>query len=159
MSASTNGSLEAFEGDQKGRFGELIRGHIRNRSVQFVGEETRYGTESIAQRVCDQEDCLHANIDMNPQERERRNIPAGYFEDPNLPEPEKKRCNEEREDHMVASVLAEDGKVESVLVICGRLHAEAIAARLVQSGHHVKMADLRDEDWYIEDWVVHMSNL
>src|SRR5713101_6942938 len=75
MSASTDGSLEAFERDQKERFGALIREHIQNRSVQFVGEETRYGTESIAERVCVQESRRYANIDMPPQERVQRNIP------------------------------------------------------------------------------------
>src|SRR5216684_3714682 len=66
MSASTNGSLEAFEKGQKENFAEFLRGHIRTHGVQFVGEETRYGAESIAQRVCGQEGCRHANIDMTP---------------------------------------------------------------------------------------------
>jgi hypothetical protein len=86
MSMSTDGSLEAFARDQKEGFGQLLREDIRSRGVQFVGEEARYGEESIAQRVCQQEKCGYANVDMTPEERERRNIPPGYYENANLPE-------------------------------------------------------------------------
>lgn len=159
MSMSTNGSLEAFEQDQKERFGQLLRDYIRDRGVQFVGEEARYGQETIAQRVCQQERCRYANIDMTPQERESHNCPPGYNEDPGVPQAEKTRCNQEREEHMSGRVLAESGSAASVLVICGRLHAEAIAARLIQPGHSVEIVDLQNQNWYIEDWLDHMLHL
>ncbi len=81
---SMDGSLEAFERGQKEAFGELIRGQIRERGVQFVGEEARHGQETVAQRVCGAEHCLHANIEMEPEERQRRQIPLNYWEDPNV---------------------------------------------------------------------------
>src|SRR5712692_5165794 len=159
ISASTNGSLEAFEQGQKENFAELIRGHIRTRGVQFIGEETRYGEESIAQRVCGQEGCRHANVDMTPEERNHRNIPPGYYEDTNVAEGEKARCNQEREEHLVATILAEAGPAERVLAICGRLHAEPIAVQLVELGHSVERIDVQDESWYVEDWFGHMRKL
>src|SRR2546425_10245834 len=117
MSYSTNGNVEAFERDQKERFGQLLREHVRERGVQFVGEETRYGENSIAQTVCGQEGCRHTNIDMTSEERGRRNIPPGYYEDADLPDVEKTRGNQEREEHISNRVLTEAGDAESVLVI------------------------------------------
>ncbi len=160
MSYSTNGNVEAFERDQKERFGQLLREHVRERGVQFVGEETRYGEISIAQTVCGQEGCRHANIDMTSEERRRRNIPPGYYEDADLPEAEKTSCNQEREEYMSNRVLAEAGEAESVLVICGRLHTEAVAAHLRKLGQAAEITDLRAQSWYVEDWFGHtMRNL
>jgi hypothetical protein len=79
-SMSTNGSLEAFERDQKEKFGELLREQIRGRGVQFVGEEARHGEESVAQRVCQQAGLRPVtNIDMTPAQRQVHNIPPGYY--------------------------------------------------------------------------------
>jgi hypothetical protein len=60
---------------------------------------------------------------------------------------------------MVAAVLAEAGIAESVLVICGRLHSEAIAAQLTGLGHAVEETDVQAESWYIEDWLGRMLEL
>jgi hypothetical protein len=71
-------------------------------------------------------------------------------------EAEKTRCNHEREEHMCGRVLTESGNAKSILIICGRLHAEAIAARLARFCDSVEIVDLHDQDWYIEDWQGHM---
>ena len=60
---------------------------------------------------------------------------------------------------MANRVLAEDRKVDSVVVICGRVHAGAIAEQLSKSGHSVEQLDLQDQDWYIEDWQGYMLKL
>ncbi len=156
---STNGSLEAFERSQKEKFGKLLREHIRKRGVQFVGEEARYGEETVAHRICQEEGCRDANIDMTPDERKTRNIPPGYYENSEFSATEKDRCNREREAHMANRVHAEDGKADSVVVICGRVHADAIAEQLSRSGHSVEKLDLQDQGWYIEDWQAHMLKL
>jgi len=56
---------------------------------------------------------------------------------------------------MCAKALAETGDADSILIICGRAHAEAIAAKLRQLDHNVELVDLRDQTWYIEDWAEH----
>jgi len=156
---SFDGSLETFERGQKEKFGELVREHIRKRGVQFVGEEARYGEETVAHRVCQQEGCRRANIDMTPDERKARNIPPGYYENSEFSKIEKDRCNREREANMANRVLAEDGKADSVVVICGRVHAGAIAEQLSKSGHSVEQLDLQDQGWYVEDWQGYMLKL
>jgi hypothetical protein len=158
-SMSSNGTLEDFERSQKENFGEYVREHIRKRGVQFVGEEARHGEETIAQRICQQEERRRENIDMTPDERKERNIPPGYYEDVSFSESEKTRCNQEREEYMAKRVHAEDGKADSVIAICGRVHAAAIASRLSKLGHSVDILDLRSQPWYIEDWQSHMLQL
>lgn len=104
--------------------------------------------------------CRHANIEMTPEERVRRNTPSGYYEDASLPEAEKNRCNQEREEYMSNETIRGAGRAESILVICGRLHAESIAGHLRKLGHAVEITDLLDQGWYIEDWFDHiMRNL
>lgn len=159
-SMSMDGRLEAFEREQKEKFGQLLREQIHKRGIQFVGEEARHADDTVAQRVCQQEGCRRAeNIDMTPEERKARNIPPGYNEDVNLPNAEKDRCNKEREAHMVGKAQAEVGNAESIALICGRLHADAIVDQLSQAGHCVDKLDLQDQQWYIEDWQAHMLQL
>ena len=159
MSISTNGTLEAFEQGQKERFDQLLREQVHERGIQFIGEEARYGDESIAERMCGQVNCRYKNIEMTTEERQRRNIPAGYYEDPNLPDDEKARCNREREGYMSNMAIRGAGEAESILLICGRIHTEPIAARLEGLGHSVETIDLRGQAWYVEDWMEHMLNL
>lgn len=158
---STDGSVEAFERNQKECFIEMLRTEIRERGIRFIGEETRHGEATIAQRICGVENCHYANIEMTPQERESRNIPPNYTDTrSNQSEAEKTRCNREREEYMCTKALAEAGGEDSILIICGSAHAEAIAAKLRQLDHIVETVDLRDQTWYIEDWAEHcMRNL
>ncbi len=60
---------------------------------------------------------------------------------------------------MADRVQAEVGKADSAIVICGRVHADAIANQLSKAGHSVEKLDLQDQDWYIEDWLGHMLQL
>lgn len=155
-SMSTDGSVEAFERSQKEAFGQMLRTKVRERWIRFIGEEARHGEETAAQRVCELQDCHYANIDMTPAEREHRNIPPGYADEgSNLSETEIIRCHREREEFMCAKALTEAGNVDSILIICGRFHAEEIAANFGRLGHNVELLDLRNQSWYIENWAEH----
>jgi|ERR1035437_10031379 hypothetical protein len=159
--ASTDGSVEAFERKQKESFVLMLQTEIRERGIRFIGEEARHGDVTIAQRLRGFENCHYANIEMTPQEREYRKIPASYTNDrSNLSEVEKTRCNREREEYMCAKALAEAGDADSILIICGRAHTEVVAAILRQLDHNVEQVDLRDQPWYVENWAEHcMRNL
>ena len=158
---STDGRVEAFERDQKERFIQMLQTEIRKRGIRFIGEEARHDEATIAQRMRGFENLQYANIEMTPQERESRNIPPNYADTrSSLSEAEKARCNREREEYMCAKILAEAGGRESILVICGRTHAGAIAGKLRELGHSIETTDLRTRSWYIEDWAEHcMRNL
>lgn len=159
LCASANGTLEAFEREQKEAFGLFVRTKAQERGVQFIGEEALHGQEMVIQRLCVRDKWGYANIEMTPEERAARNIPPGYDEDQSLPEAERGRCNHEREAYMVERVLEQATGVESTLVICGRNHVVSLAERFRVLGHSVDTVDLRDESWYIEDWQQHMMNL
>jgi len=134
----------------------MLRTMVREHCIRFIGEEARHGEETVAQRVCELENCHYANIDMMPQDREHRNIPHGYADEgSNLSEAEKSRCHREREEFMCAKALTEAGDVDSILIICGRVHAGPMANILERFGHNVEIADLQGESWYIENWVEH----
>jgi hypothetical protein len=160
-SASSDGKAEEFERDQKERFGALLRTEIQKRGVQLVAEEALHGEETVTGRVCQIEKCKYANVEMTPEERASRNIPAGYNEDiPNLSEDEKERCNREREEHVVTKTLAAAGDANSVIMVCGRFHTNRLATLFHDRGHTVQTTDLQNQPWYIEDWTMHiMLNL
>jgi hypothetical protein len=150
----------AFAQDQKERFAQLIREQIRTRNVRLVGEEANPAEESIAESICTEERCRYTNIDMPSDKRAERQIPPGYNENDTVPEAEKTRGNREREDYMVAKVLATGGECDSVLIICGRDHSEPLADFFLAGGHTVETEDLRNSSWYVEDWKHHiMHNL
>lgn len=154
--ASSDGSVEAFERGQKESFVRLLQTEIRERRIEFVGEEARYDEETMAQRICELENWRYANIDMTPQERERRNIPPGYADEGSkLPEAEIIRCHREREKYMCQKALSEAGISKSILLICGRVHAAAMAKELGRQGHKVEIVDLLDQSWYVENWAEH----
>jgi len=139
----------------------MLQTKVRERCIRFIGEEARHGEETVAQKVCELDNCHYANIDMTPAERKHRIIPPGYADEgSNLSEAEINRCHREREEYMCTTAVAEAGGAENILIICGRVHADAMAARLGQLGHNVESMDLRDQSWYIENWAEHcMLNL
>lgn len=155
---SSDGSVEAFERGQKERFAQLLQTKIRERSMEFLGEEARYDEETIAQKICELENCRYANIDMTPEERERRNIPPGYADEGSkVCEAEIARCHREREQYMCQKALAETGESKSILLICGRTHAGPMNRELERRGHSVEIIDLKDQSWYVENWAEHCT--
>jgi hypothetical protein len=156
LSCSSNGGAEKFEKEQKDKFAELLQKKITENDVEIVGEEARHGHETVTQRVCESEGCRHTNVEMTPEERIARDIPGGYNENPGFPEADRERCNKEREDYMATKALAEANGADSMMVICGSRHLEALAQRFRAAGHTVKTVPLQDQPWYIEDWATHM---
>lgn len=156
---SSSGRLQAFEREQKERFAELVQEGIAKKSVQFVAEETRHGEDTVTKRVCDSVNCRYANIEMPPEEREARGIPAGYNENPDISSSDREQWNREREEYMADKTISEAGEAESVMVVCGWSHMQEFAERFQNAGHTVEMTDLRNQPWYIDDWAEHMRRL
>jgi hypothetical protein len=159
-SSSTSGKLERFEQDQKDRFRELLREKIAEHGIQLVAEEANHGFESIAETLCKATTIRYFNIEMKPEERDRRRIPPGYQDEGStVSEEEKRRGNVEREEYMVQELLTAVGEAHSVLVICGRFHTAGIVSRLEPLGHIVEVQDILDQSWYVEDWQTQMMRL
>lgn len=146
-----------LETDQKVQFANVLERIIRERHVQFVGEEAEHGVEAIAGRVASDLGSRYANIEMPPAERERRSIPRDYTKKDSPYSAEQKLVwQRQREDHMFERAFAEAGEAESVLILCGREHTEPLAERFRQAGHSVEQYDVNREGWYVEDWLLHV---
>lgn len=156
---SSTGKLEAFEREQKENFGSLLQTKIADCGAQVIAEEWSHKEESVTKRVCDAVRRHYANIEMPLEERNARGIPPGYNEDASFPENERERCNREREDYMAAKAVKEAGDADSLIVICGRMHMTPLAERFKKVADTIKLVDLQDQPWYIEDWQTHMMRL
>lgn len=149
-------AIELEEG-QKRQYGEMLDRIIKERAVQFIGEETKHGTDSIAQRIARRQKREYANIEMEPTERQAKGIPLGYAdEDSSLPPEEINRQHKVRERHMFDKTIKEAGGAEGVLILCGRIHTDALAQLFKEAGHTVETYDVNKEGWYIEDWAKHL---
>jgi hypothetical protein len=154
----SDGKPQAFEKDQKDRFTELLREILHKYQIEFVGEETRPGEESLTEWVCKEQNCRYANVEMTPEERTRRKILPGYNENPDFTDEEKARGNDERENYMMDEILKQAQGAQNSLVICGRMHSDLFAERFRSLGHAIEIDDLQNKNWYVEDWQHHMMH-
>jgi hypothetical protein len=144
---------QAFERNQKDRFTELLRERMREHGITLVCEEAFPGQMSLAEAVCEADQCAYCNIEMSREERLRHGIPDRYAENPAVPQAEQDRCNAARESQMIARILETGQGHENVMVLCGRMHSESLAAQLRQADHEVEIDDLMNQPWYVEDWI------
>ena len=144
-----------FVQDQKNNFAQLLREVIR-KGIDFVGEEANRTEDSIAQQICKEENCCYLNIEMTAEERTLRKIPNQYNEGDAFSKAEKAKGNLEREEHMVKEILANAQDSANILVICGDRHSSALAQHFRALGSPVEIDDLRNKDWYVENWFDHM---
>jgi len=155
----SGGEPQEFERQRKEHFAGFVQESITAKAIQIIAEETKHGEESITQRVCASAKCRYANIEMTPDERKARGIPPGYNENSNTPANDRERWNQEREESMATKLISEAGSAERVMVVCGRMHVQALAGRFANGGHTVETDDLQNQPWYIEDWFWHMMHL
>ncbi len=142
----------AFLEGQWEHFRNLVSGRIRETGATLVGEEASHKEATFAQRLCEQCALGYANVEMTPEERERRQIPTGYSENPGTSSEQKTAWHRAREDHMIEEFLRNSERHEGAILICGADHASALEAGLRGAGHQVRVMDARQEEWYERDW-------
>ena len=153
----TEGEAAELEEGQKRQYEKMLDRVIKERGVQFIGEEAKHGTDSIAQQIARRQGREYANIEMEPAERQAKGIPPGYAdEDSSLLTDEINRRHKIREKHMLDKTIELAGGAESVLILCGRIHTDALAQLFKKAGHTVATSDVNKEGWYIEDWAKHL---
>ena len=167
-----------IEEDQKKRFRQMIEAIVKEREIQFIGEEMDVAAVWEEQRQCREPPteaagvpamqlpdlgktiacqvanflgCHYAEIDMPLAVRNARNIPRDYTND-NSPYPaeQKRKWSEEREQYMVEQTYKNAENAQNVLILCGFNHAENLSELFRQAGHEVKTRYVRDERWYKE---------
>jgi len=148
--------IERLERQQKEHFATYIAGVIEERKIGFVGEEAQHGVALIAERIATRLNRRHANVEMPPDVRNERGIPNDYTRE-NMPYTSAQRANwhRKRENYMFDEAVC-NAACDSIVVLCGREHVEALGIRFRQAGHEVDTYDLNREDWYIEDWLMHV---
>ena len=159
LSWSSSGALERFERGQKDAFAELVQAKIKEGGVQYVVEESKHGQQSVVESCCRCMDIRYENIEMPEAQRAALQISPGYAEDKGIPPDKKAKFHAIREQHMVEAMLAGAQGADSVILICGREHSQALADRLIRADHTVEISDLSDQSWYVEDWQSHMLRL
>jgi hypothetical protein len=96
---------------------------------------------------------------MHPDERAEQKIPANYEEDPKVPQEQRTQFHQQHQEYMFGKAVAGAAEAESIIVICGRYHAPALARKFREAGQQVDEADIQGEPWYIEDWMEHMMRM
>lgn len=142
----------------------LLAQRIAQRAVQFIGEETQYGYETIAETLKTREKGW-INIDMPMQEREAVGIAEEQRNRGCIPSyvGEEARCqltedgyeqsvgdgwiqlvprlasDEVREQYMFEQVTNNLEKADSILILCGVLHSQALGSKFRQAGFEVEI--------------------
>jgi hypothetical protein len=158
----------------KQQYRDLLNRIIDEHHVQFLCEEANPCLHYVGQEVSVSRGLPHEwkNIDMPQEVREQLGIHEeqsnrapeprlgkikshigddGYYSDykddshvfvPRVP------SDAVREQYMFERALEGAGNANSILVLCGHLHAPEVAKRFTQAGHAVTLDMLHNYDWY-----------
>ena len=142
----------------------LLVQRITERTVRFIGEEAQYGHETIAETLKTRKDGW-INMDMPMQERDAAGIAEEQRDRGCIPRyvGEEARCqltengyeqsvgngwiqliprlpsDEIREQYMFDRVVENFNSVDSILLLCGVLHSQALAAKFGEAGFEVEL--------------------
>lgn len=126
----------------------LVREAIESRQVKFIGEESKHGLETVAKQLADQQEIRWVNIDMTDDEARAAGIADASARN------EKRRCFDEdtvtfkecripedeiRERFFIDKINEESGNADSVLIVCGHGHVEALRAKFGERGEQVEV--------------------
>jgi hypothetical protein len=146
--------------DRKARLESLLRREIPARNVQFIAEEAHPRSRIIAQQLGNayNPQIPWKNIDMSDDERKKERIydalkkrPAHCEQRGNEFVEIEHRIPEDdiRENFFVAETLEGAGVSESVLILCGDMHVQALKHKLEAHGHTVEIDErlATDKRW------------
>jgi len=146
--------LVHVEREQKEQFRRLLERIVRERRVDFIGEEFCQSEVSIASRLLDSE--KYANVEMPTQLRQERGIPSDYTTNLRVTDERHRQFDSLREDYIAETFRskAAAAHARSVLLLCGRRHLAGLSERLkrLSQDHDVEDYDLRVESWYLQNW-------
>jgi hypothetical protein len=129
---------------QKEQLDALLRDEIPKREVRFIAEESEEGKVTIASSLANASDPTipWINIRMDDAEREAAGIAEALRDRPGHPDNEtmetwiESRIPEDviREDFFIAETLRQAGDAQSILMLLGDMHVEAVGDRLKTMG-------------------------
>ena len=126
---------------ERKRFELVLRKLVRDRTVDLIGEETYPEKNTIAKKVANRLGLRWEAIEMSLKARDE----LGITEDQNnRPHGNETRVSSDgiREEFMVWKSLHKAGGAQSILIICGRMHKDAVAQKFREAGHKVDLDGL-----------------
>jgi hypothetical protein len=138
-----------FPNPRKDRYEGLVKQLVKNRTVEFIGEEAYPNWRTIAKRIAGSLNGVHWEaIEMSLEQRDA----LGITEDQNSRPSDNVRVLSDpiREAYMVWRAIMKAGAVQSSMILCGRLHTEELGERFRKAGHDVRTDDLLKYGWYRE---------
>jgi hypothetical protein len=151
---STSAALCRIETDQKERYIKLLNDHVCRPGSWFIGEEIEHGALTFARDFACPPN-TYWNIDMPREQRLELRIPLDYANEGGNPRYTAEQIagwNQQREGFMLEQIRLHRGNTDNMLIVCGAMHAEALAGLLRADNRPVDIHDVRKEEWYIEDW-------
>ncbi len=125
----------------------ILKEGIPKRHVRFIAEESKIGEVTIASAMGDASDprIPWVNISMTDTERDAAGIAQALDSRPGHPDHETMQIwiecripeDEIREDFFIERTLRQAGDAQSVLMLLGDLHVDAVGEKLNQLGHRV----------------------
>jgi hypothetical protein len=132
---------------QKDRLEALLLAEIPKRKVQFIAEESKVGKTTIASAlaIASHPSIPWRNISMTDAERDAAGITEALKNRPGHPDYEtmerwiESRIPEDeiREEFFIDQTLRGVGDAQSILMLLGDMHVDAVGEKLRQMGHRV----------------------
>ncbi len=134
---------------QKDHLEALLLAEISKRKVRFIAEESKIGKTTIAFALASTHDPRIAwkNISMTDAERDAAGITEALKNRPGHPDYEtmerwiesRIREDEIREDFFIEQTLGGAGDANSILMLLGDMHVDAVGEKLKKMGHSVSV--------------------
>jgi hypothetical protein len=132
---------------QKDQLEALLKAEIPRRQVRFIGEESRQGEVTIASALADAADPTipWRNIDMTDADRDAAGIMEALKHRPGHPDQDtmqiwiESRIPEDniRETFFIDQTMKHAAEAQSILMLLGDMHVDAVADKLRRMGHRV----------------------
>lgn len=127
-----------------------LREAIESRKVEFIGEESKHGVETMAKRLADQHipRILWVNIDMTDDEARAAGVPDAsarnakrrFLDEDTMTWRECRIPEDEiRERFFIDKIKKKWRNAESILIVCGHGHVEALRAKFQELGDRAEV--------------------
>jgi hypothetical protein len=130
---------------QKEQLDALLSAEIPQRKVQFIAEESKQGAVTIASAHANAADpkIPWKNISMTDAERDAAGITEALKHRPGHPDHDTMQTwiesrileDEIREDFFIDQTLQHAGGAQSILMLLGDMHVDAVSEKLTKMGH------------------------
>jgi hypothetical protein len=132
---------------EKAQLEALLRAEIPQRKVRFIAEESKQGEITIASALANAADPIipWTNISMTDAERDAAGITEGLKHRPGHPDHDTMQtwiesripADDIREDFFIDRTLQHAGDAQSILMLLGDMHVDAVSEKLRKMGHRV----------------------